>query len=221
MFGLISYAHWRNRNNKSPVHAVSFPLITFLNDMTFVYLHGFNSDGEGWKAEALRRQFPAANVWAPDLPANPEQVITIIGDYLSQLSDPCILLGTSLGGFYAYWASAHFGNRALLFNPSLSPHDTLRGRGIGHFKTWTKGRDYHFKAEYLPVLEQLKVTADTTIRQDLLHFFLATNDDVLNHEPVPLLFPKAQIHWYEGAGHGFSKFEKVLKELKKANLFAE
>ena len=188
--------------------------------MLFIYLHGFNSDGEGWKAAALRRQFPEATVWAPDLPADPLQVTQIIADYLEGRSTDAVLVGTSLGGFYAYWASARFGYPALLFNPSLRPHETLAGRGIGQFMTWTKGRDYHFKEEYLSVLEQLRAVAEAGSCADLLQFFLATDDDVLNHHAIPLLFPKAKIRWYEQAGHGFSKFEKVLKELKKENFLS-
>ena len=188
--------------------------------MQIFYLHGFNSDGEGWKAQALRRQFPAASVWAPDLPADPRAVVAVIKDALQTAEKETVLVGTSLGGFYAYWASACFGLPALLFNPSLVPHKTLAGRGIGHFKTWTKGRDYHFKAEYLPVLEQLKQEAAAKQKEELLYFFLATDDDVLDHSQVPEQFAEAMILWYEGAGHGFSKFEKVLKELKRKNLLA-
>ncbi len=190
----------------------------WFTNMTFIYLHGFNSDGEGWKAQALRRQFPNAQVWAPDLPANPQEVIAIVADYLQQSEEQTVLVGTSLGGFYAYWASAHFDLPALLFNPSLSPHKTLDGRGIGHFKTWTKERSYHFKADYLPILEQLKQEASTVSQKELLYFFLATDDDVLDHSSIPNVFANSRVQWYEGAGHGFSKFEKVLKEMKRAQL---
>lgn len=186
--------------------------------MTLIYLHGFNSDGEGWKAEALRRQFPAATIWAPDLPADPDEVIAIIGNFVQEQTEKPVLLGTSLGGFYAYWGSAKFGLRALLFNPSLRPHQTLAGRGIGHFKTWTKGRDYHFREEYLLILQQLKAEADAASQPELLHFFLAKDDDVLDHSAIPDSFPQSRVRWYEGAGHGFSKFEKVLKEIKRAHL---
>ncbi|MEL6834016.1 MAG: YqiA/YcfP family alpha/beta fold hydrolase [Bacteroidota bacterium] len=186
--------------------------------MTFIYLHGFNSDGEGWKADALRRQFPTATIWAPDLPANPQEVVHLIAEYLETAEPETVLVGTSLGGFYAYWASARFDLPAFLFNPSLSPHQTLAGRGIGQFKTWTKGRDYHFKEEYLPILEQLKQDTIAVAQIENLYFFLATDDDVLDHSAVPHLYAEASIRWYEGAGHGFSKFEKALKEMKRAQL---
>lgn len=185
--------------------------------MTFLYIHGFNSDGDGWKAAALRRQFPTATVLAPDLPADPQAVITLLEELVTA-DRPLWLIGTSLGGFYAYYLSAKYQLPALLFNPSLSPHITLQGRGIGHFKTWTKQRDYHFLEDYLPVLAQLKTQAQALAQDQLLRFFLAEDDAVLDHRQLPTHFPASEINWYSEAGHGFSKFEKVLKTSKKDGL---
>jgi uncharacterized protein len=185
--------------------------------MTFLYIHGFNSDGEGWKAEALRRQFPTATVLAPDFPADPTEVQALVAEYIAAHQEPnFVLIGTSLGGFYAYCGSARYQLPALLFNPSLTPYQTLGGRGIGHFQTWTRQRDYHFQAAYLPVLAAQRAAADQTINPRLLRFFLATDDEVLDHAALPDLFPASAVSWVEEAGHGFSKFEKVLKTEKKA-----
>lgn len=183
--------------------------------MEIIYLHGFNSDGEGWKSQALRKHFPNANVQAPDLPAHPQEAQQIIECCLRNSTQSPLLVGSSLGGFYAYYNSAIHQLPALLFNPSLQPYLTLNDRGIGTFKTWTKGRDYHFKYDYLDLLQQMKVTAEKTCEQKLLHFFLATDDDILDHQYLPEEFPDAQLQWFPRAGHRFSKFEKVLKLIKK------
>ncbi|WP_367392510.1 YqiA/YcfP family alpha/beta fold hydrolase [Lewinella sp. LCG006] len=183
--------------------------------MNIIYLHGFNSDGEGWKSAALRRHFPKAQVQAPDLPADPQAVKKIVENCINHCATPPLLVGSSLGGFYAYYHSSLHHLRAMLFNPSLSPHLTLDDRGIGVFKTWTQGRPYHFKREYLPVLEQMKADASRQQDQKLLYFFLATDDEVLNHQSLPAQFPEAHVQWFPQAGHGFSKFEKVLKLMKK------
>lgn len=183
--------------------------------MTFLYIHGFNSDGDGWKAQALKRQFPIATVLAPDLPADPKAVITLLDPFIEEAHYPLYLIGTSLGGFYAYYLSAKHGLPAWLFNPSLAPYITLQGRGIGRFKTWTKQRDYHFREEYLDALAEMSTQASQQINESLLRFFLAKDDDVLDHSKIPESFQISDIHWYPGAGHGFSKFEKVIKTAKK------
>jgi predicted esterase YcpF (UPF0227 family) len=186
-----------------------------MSTKTFLYIHGFNSDGNGWKAQALRRQFPTATVLAPDLPANPQAVIALLEPLVQKAGLPLYLIGTSLGGFYAYYLSAKYQLPALLFNPSLAPDLTLQGRGIGHFKTWTKQRDYHFREDYLAVLASMKATAQALVQGQLLRFFLAEDDDVLDHSQLAEWFPSSEIQWFAAAGHGFSKFEKVLKAEKK------
>lgn len=184
--------------------------------MIYLYLHGFNSDGEGWKAQAIRRHFPQAEVWAPNLPARPVEVVQLLNDLLTKRTEVEVqVIGSSLGGFYAYYCSAVWGLPALLVNPSLSPHETLRGRGIGHFETWTLKRPYHFKASYLTELAELKEAIKHRVTPELLRFRLATDDDVLNFEDLPKQFPASDIRWYTGAGHSFSKFEKVLREGKR------
>ena len=110
--------------------------------MSLIYFHGFNSDGHGWKFQAMRKHFKEHKVYGPDLPAAPMKVVEEITSLIESISDPCYFVGTSLGGFYAYYFSAKYDRPCFLFNPSLQPHLTLH-RGIGHFKTFTKGRDYH------------------------------------------------------------------------------
>ena len=46
--------------------------------MTIVYLHGFNSDGNSWKATALARHFPQARILSPDLPARPLATVALL-----------------------------------------------------------------------------------------------------------------------------------------------
>ncbi len=183
--------------------------------MIILYLHGFNSDGTGFKSEQLEKHFPNANLLAPDLEANPEAVVAQIKHLLKHASSPIYLVGSSLGGFYAWYFSAILQRPCFLYNPSLQPHATLH-RGIGRHQTWIKGRDYHFKEEYLPILEQLKKEADPLSRESLLNFFLATDDDVLDLSPIPQLYPHANhLSWHKKVGHGFSKFKTTLPTVER------
>lgn len=184
--------------------------------MTLVYLHGFASDGEGWKARALRKHFPSATVFAPDLPADPQLVYTLLLEALSGLEGPLYLFGTSLGGFYTLLMSAYFQLPSFLFNPSIRPHTTLK-RGIGEWTTFQKKRPYHFKSEYLITLgEQRRYMLDR-IDQQQLHFFLATDDAILDLSTIEPTFPQAvSFRWHNQSGHVFTTFEKALKEIKQA-----
>lgn len=180
-----------------------------------IYIHGFNSDGDGWKADALRKHFPNKEVIAPDFPAAPKQVMEQLKALLAtRKPEECLLIGTSLGGFYAYIISAQYAIPAWLFNPSLAPYQTLDDRGIGQFYTWKKQRPYLFKKVYLTQLADLKNSSDKQIKHELLQFYIATDDDILDHSTLAQQFPSNSIHYYDKAGHSFSKFEKVLKQNK-------
>lgn len=183
--------------------------------MTITYLHGFNSDGTGFKSEQLEEHFPDAQLLAPDLDANPEVVVAQVRELLKEVPPPLYLIGSSLGGFYALYFSAVLQVPCFLYNPSLRPHATLH-RGIGRHQTWIKGRDYHFKEDYLTILERLKQEADPLTQPALLNFFLATDDDVLDLKPIPKMYPDANhLSWHKKVGHGFSKFKATLPTVEQ------
>ncbi len=186
--------------------------------MTIYYLHGFNSDGDSWKATALAKHFPQAAVHAPDLPADPAEVMRQLTAMIGEVAEDTVFFGTSLGGFYALCLSAYYARPAFLFNPSLIPHETLH-RGIGEWTTFTKQRPYHFKLAYLPVLEGQYTAYRQNIDPALLHFFLAEDDDILDLSSIPQTYPNAAtLRWYPNTGHRFDKFERALRDIKKAGL---
>lgn len=185
------------------------------SEPSMIYFHGFNSDGHGWKFQALRKYFKQCQVHSPDLPAAPMQVIETVKPIVESAPGIVFLVGTSLGGFYAYYFSAIYGYPCFLFNPSVKPHQTLH-RGIGRHKTFTKRRDYHFVEKYLHDLAALKQLADEKVVAANLNFFLATDDDVLDLSPIPDLFPSANfMQWFDQVGHGFSQFREALPQVEK------
>jgi predicted esterase YcpF (UPF0227 family) len=183
---------------------------------TIIYFHGFNSDGIGYKPDALREQFPDAEILTPDLEADPLWIQQKIRQLIGENPGELFFLGTSLGGFYAWYFGSVTNRPAFLYNPSMVPHITLDDRGIGQFKTWTKGRDYHFKREYLSILEEMHLEAKTREHPENINFFLATDDDVLDHLMLPADYPNANfMRWYDAAGHRFSIFAKTLPLVKE------
>ncbi len=183
---------------------------------TIIYFHGFNSDGIGYKADALRDHFKNDNILSPDLDANPALVKKAIDKLIANSEGELYFTGTSLGGFYAWYFGAITGRPAFLYNPSMQPHRTLNGRGVGRFKTWTKGRGYHFKSNYLPILEQMGTDAKKREIQRNMNFFLATDDDILDHLPIPEHYPNANyLHWFDNVGHRFAAFAETMPVLEK------
>ena len=75
------------------------------------------------KGQLLRRYFEqhdTVSVHLPDLNAAPLQVIEQLSELVKSLSQ-VVLVGSSLGGFYATQLSARYGLPAVLINPAMRP----------------------------------------------------------------------------------------------------
>jgi hypothetical protein len=49
----------------------------------------------------------------------------LIEDLLARHRGDVILVGTSMGGFWANWAAARKGLKAVIINPAITPRKTL------------------------------------------------------------------------------------------------
>ena len=190
--------------------------MTFMQKNTILYIHGFNGDGIGPRVDALRAAFPDCELSVRDYPADPEEVVEIIKKTIQAINSPLFLVAPSLGGFYAWYFSAMYDLPCFLFNPSLRPFETLDDRGVGDFQTWTKKRTYIFKKEYLEKLRLLHDEATSKVKPKNLHFFIAHDDEMLNHDQVPVLYPDAAaIHWYDQQGHRMQNYGETLPLMKR------
>ena len=104
--------------------------------MNIIYIHGLDSDANSIKDSLLEeycRQYdPDIKVLRPDLNKTPDQVfdqmLSLIDSVASKNSHDqnTVLVGSSLGGYFATLLSNHTGCPALLLNPSIQPHQTLQ-----------------------------------------------------------------------------------------------
>ena len=104
--------------------------------MNIIYIHGLDSDANSIKGSLLEeycRQYdPDIKVLRPDLNKAPDrvfdQMLSLIDSVASKNSHDqnTVLVGSSLGGYFATLLSNHTGCPALLLNPSIQPHQTLQ-----------------------------------------------------------------------------------------------
>lgn len=100
--------------------------------MNIIYIHGLDSDANATKGRLLedycRKNHPDIIVMRPDLNKAPGQVFEQLVKLATTLDkeDKTVLIGSSLGGYFATLVSNHTGLPALLLNPSIQPHITLQ-----------------------------------------------------------------------------------------------
>ena len=100
--------------------------------MNLIYIHGLDSDANSTKGllldEYCRRHHPDIIVHRPDLNQPPQGVFDKVVKLVAELDadSKVVLVGSSLGGYFASLVSNHTGCPALLLNPSIQPHVTLQ-----------------------------------------------------------------------------------------------
>lgn len=91
--------------------------------MNIIYLHGFQSSPlsiKGQYIQAFCQNLPHVQVHLPDLNMPPQQVLAHVSEMIECL-DQVVLIGSSLGGFYATQLVAKHAVPAVLINPAMRP----------------------------------------------------------------------------------------------------
>lgn len=110
-----------------------------------VYLHGLNSTGSSAKAKWLREHLAPVPVLSPNYPAHrAHDAMGQLRAFLAPLrasADRLLLVGSSLGGFYAPMLAAEISAGMVLINPAVHAHVGLR-RYIGPQMNEATGERY-------------------------------------------------------------------------------
>jgi predicted esterase YcpF (UPF0227 family) len=180
------------------------------------YFHGFASSERSWKIDLLKKRLTTEIIIAPTLPVDPAGVVKLFHQVVIENGKPGLVIGSSLGGFYAYYAASRFDIPAVLINPSITPWVTLKDH-IGIHKRYYTGELFEWKARYL---DALKKTNDEINaygpKHHWLHFFLSADDEVLDLSGIPAQFTAAgSIRFYDNCGHSFNRFAEIIPEIEK------
>lgn len=173
-----------------------------------MYLHGFGSSGASGTVDILRREFwervepqRRATVVAPDIPIDPLEAIAAI-EALAYEEMPDLVIGTSLGGFYAQ--QLH-GFLRICVNPSFwlsKKYDLLY---VGKHPWLNRRKDgathFHITKETLAHFQEAEAHQFDGVADDdrtLCYGLFGDGDTVLSSHTRPLF----ELH-YPGMSHVF------------------
>ncbi|MDB5808037.1 MAG: esterase [Betaproteobacteria bacterium] len=170
-----------------------------------IYIHGFNSSPASFKARVLHERLAARGrrdeFIATALPHSPAAAAAAL-DALAVRHPHSVLVGSSLGGFYATWLAERHGFRAVLVNPAVRPYELLAGH-VGRQKNFHNGEEYDFTLVHVAELRALEVPALDPQRYLLM---VETGDEVLDYHDAVRKYAGARQLVIEGGDHGFSDF---------------
>ncbi|WP_309499428.1 YqiA/YcfP family alpha/beta fold hydrolase [Sulfurovum sp.] len=173
-----------------------------------LYLHGFSSCGEGNKSSTLKRYFGSDTVVSPDLPPSPFDAMATAEDILNS-SDFDLIIGSSLGGFYATNLAEKYIKNVILLNPSTQPWETLAPY-VGWQKRFCDEEIFEFKSVYL---EQLKMLQSSPQKGRYL-LLLQSGDEVLDYTKAQSLYNAHRIIVESGGNHRFENIDDYLSMIE-------
>jgi predicted esterase YcpF (UPF0227 family) len=188
-----------------------------------VYLHGFGSSGNSQKADALKAVFGEDQVFAPDLPVDPNDVVDLIKDqvffwYLADrdIMGKLVFVGTSLGAFYATYFAHTFDAPAVIVNPSSKPHETLK-KVLGRNINCVTAEEFWLTLGHLEELERMRNYLTNNYMGALIHLFVAKDDEIIPYEQMLDWYKyTASTHIEETGGHRFTEhWNKVVDKVKE------
>lgn len=180
-----------------------------------LYLHGFRSSPQSFKAQLLAQRMRelgrSDDFLCPQLPASPREAIALVQQLITgRTQHDLALIGSSLGGYYATWLAEQLGCYAALLNPAVRPPRDLE-KYVGVTTAYHSEGRFEFKREYIAELETFAVERIT--QPDRYFLLAATGDEVLDWREMVAHYPGARQHVIEGSDHGISEFAQYMDEV--------
>ncbi|WP_047248152.1 YqiA/YcfP family alpha/beta fold hydrolase [Chromobacterium subtsugae] len=181
--------------------------------MHIVYLHGFNSSPQSLKAGEtaawLARHAPDIAFHCPRLSPHPAEAIRQAGELLASLPADTLLIGSSLGGFYAGFLAEQQNRPAALINPAVRPDRDL-ARFAGEQTNPYTGEVYTLGDADLAALQAQRVEKPSPARYWLL---LGSRDEVLDWREAAAHYRHSRQTVFNGDDHRLNNWPKVLPEI--------
>ncbi|WP_322049059.1 YqiA/YcfP family alpha/beta fold hydrolase [Paraburkholderia sp. J67] len=182
-----------------------------------VYLHGFRSSPQSFKARLLAARLTElgrTGEWlCPTLPVSPAEAIAQIEREIAESVKPgerITLIGSSLGGYFATYLAEKHGWRAALLNPAIVPQRDL-SKYLGEQPLWHGGGSIVVEPRHL---DELRALAKPQISEPQRYYLMAaTGDEVLDYREMLAHYPGVATHLIEGSDHGISEFADYVDEV--------
>ena len=185
-----------------------------------VYLHGFRSSPNSSKAVKTKEAIKALSTtdnpihwYCPQLLASPKQSMDMVIGYIqANPVDRLVVIGSSLGGFYANYLAERYQCKAVTLNPAvrapreLAPH-------VGVMTAYDSDEPFDFRPEYIDELCALQV--ERLVRPENYFLIAAKGDELLDWKEMVDFYSGAQQLVLEGSDHGISEYSEYLPQVMR------
>ena len=178
-----------------------------------LYLHGFRSSPKSFKAQRLHAWLqahrPGVHWWCPQLPPSPHEALALIEAGTADWpADRSLVLGSSLGGFYATVLAERRGWPAVVMNPAVDPARDLAAY-IGEQTAFhTPEERFFFRPGFV---DELRAMTPATLADPSRYLaVIAQGDELLDWREMAGRYAGAKMRVIAGSDHALSDFEDHL-----------
>ncbi|OLS61052.1 YqiA/YcfP family alpha/beta fold hydrolase [Pseudomonas putida] len=180
---------------------------------SILYIHGLNSAPSSMKASQLlavmERIGLAGQLRVPALHHHPRQAIAQLEAGIAELGRP-LLVGSSLGGYYATHLAERHGLKALLINPAVNPHQLFDGY-LGTQTNHYTGETWELTPDHVEALAGLEVPPP--VDAERYQVWLQTGDETLDYRRAERFYRACALRIEAGGDHSFQRFALHLPAL--------
>ncbi|WDE01779.1 esterase YqiA [Thalassomonas actiniarum] len=194
-----------------------------------LYIHGFNSSPLSVKAvqtrDYLAANHPGVGFYCPQLKTNSrgaiEQLENLMAHHAGQENSPeqensleqensrWLLIGSSLGGYFAHYLAEKYALPAVLINPAVKPYQLLKEYPSEQTNPYT-GEVYWIGTGEIDALKALE--SNISLKNNYL-VMLQTGDEVLNYRQAAAKYQDCHLHIHNGGDHSFVGYQDTLPDI--------
>lgn len=181
----------------------------------YIYLHGFNSSGASAKGRYFTTALAPATVHTPSYPPDPDAAIQQLWHWLSGLQDARpVLIGSSLGGYYAQYLAQRWRLPMVLINPALTPQQTLVPY-LGWQTNYYTGERYYFGERQLAALGTYEIPEPCQSPVPAL-LLLDRGDELIDYRAAAARYADcAEVRIFPGGNHQFSHLAEAATAIRR------
>ena len=177
-----------------------------------LYLHGFLSSAQSLKAQQVLAYCSEIglrkNITIPQMNHGPAETIAALHALIDENdAGNLVLMGSSLGGYYATYLSEFYQAPAVLINPAVRPYELWESH-LGENRNYHSGEIHVVTREHIEELRQIDVPVLSKPKN--FKVFLQALDETLDYRQALEKFGVGQCVVHENGSHSYDDFKHEL-----------
>jgi predicted esterase YcpF (UPF0227 family) len=177
---------------------------------TLIYLHGYNSSPLSHKAQLttqyMGEHHPSVQCLLPQLSFAPAKAVEQMTALMNKVDNP-VIIGSSLGGYYANFLVEQYGCKAVLVNPAVYP-DRLLEDYLGAQTNDYTGETYTLTTQHMIELRALATPRMAEPEKRML--MIQTADETLDFSEATHFYQASRSIIEYGGNHSFIGYDQWL-----------